>query len=378
MAFTSPYGIGYGLGAIGSGVAQGLLRGQQMAPQLRYENLRNQMLQTQLGNEQAQQQAFSQVNPNQIQPGQQTTPLDQAVNDAQFYIQRLRQSGQGLKANEIEQNMVQLQQKQRNMAVGRAAQEILYGDPNNAKAILNNLGFNIDSVQQGQDGNYNIQAGGQTHTLSPDEISMIAADPSQLPNIFYRKQVLGLRGQAIQQRQEANWNNYQARLQAIQAQKENTQTRAQAQLQSSETTARGRVGAAQASAAGALQRMKLRPDVAANQFMQDELNMTPDESNAVLQQVKQNPKSIDQAVQNAQKSHPDWGANDVIQFRQSLQDAIEPKAPSPGPAPAPRRTGPRVPAVVPLPQDRTKLRRGVVYATPKGNLRFNGTGFDPI
>lgn len=374
MAFTSPYGIGYGLGAIGSGISGGLLRGQEMAPQLRYENLRNQMLQTQLGNEQAQQQAFSQTNPTQIAPSQQTTPLDQPVSNLQFYIQQLRQNGQGLKANELEQNMAELQQKQRNMAVGRAAQEILYGDPNNAKSIMNNLGFNIDSIEQSPDGNFNIKAGGQTHNLSPDEITMIAADPSQLPNIFYRKQMLGLRGQAIQQRREANWNNYQARLQAIEASKENTQTRTQAQLQSAQTAAGGRVGAARVAAAGALERAKLKPDVAANGFMQEQLGMTPDESNAALEQAKQNPKSLDQIVQNAQKAHPEWEANDVIQFRQSLQAGIGGRVA----APAPRRAAPKAPAAVPLPQDRTKLRSGVVYATPKGNLRFNGTGFEPI
>lgn len=334
MAFTSPYGIGYGLGATGAGAAQGLLQGRVLAPQLQYENLRNQMLQTQIGNQQAEQQALSQMNPNQIQPGQQNTPLDQPVSDAQFYIQQLRQRGQGIAANQFEQNLVQLQQKQRGLAVGKAAQEILYGDPQNAKSILNGLGFNIQDIQPQQDGSFNISAGGQSHNLSPDEIAMIAADPSQLPNVFYRKQLLGLRGQAIQQRQEANWNNYQARLQQIQAQRDIAEKRGQYQLESAQTQAGGRIGAARASAAGALERMKLRPDVAAAQFMTDQLGMTPDEANASLQQAKQTPRGIDQVVETAAKQHPEWSANDVVQFRKSISDAMggQPAAP-----PVPRR-----------------------------------------
>lgn len=295
--FGSPISLGYGLGAIGAGIGQGLVRGAQEAPQLGYERLRNQALQTQLTNQQAQQQALSTEAPTP--EGQQDlTPYDKPLRDMEAQMQALRASGQGQKIAEMTPQYVDLSQKQHVAQLGRGAQMLLGPNPKAALPFIKGAGLgdvqdvNVDP----QTGNFTFVApdGSQTQ-LSRQDVANIAADPQHLAQYMAMQNLYGARIQNYQNLGQSRQAETQRKTQAdIWRHMDTTQRIAQSGT-NAEIAAGGRTGAAQITANAAMQRFKNAPQQQAFEYFTDAQNglgLSPDQAYAALSQAKAMTKTV--------------------------------------------------------------------------------------
>lgn len=205
--FGSPFGGGYGLGQVGAGIEQGLLKGQIEAPQLGYEKLRNQALQTQLTNQQAQQQAMSQEAPEQVPTGA-DTPYDQPLANLKTQHDALMKSGQGQAAFKLQQDMLQMASQQHAFQLQEAARSVMGGDYTRAKKLLSGAGMNTRDIKADPDnpGGYIItDENGQpmkVNQLQLQGLAENAQNAGQFANAIamnnYRLGQLGLGQQKLQ------------------------------------------------------------------------------------------------------------------------------------------------------------------------------------
>lgn len=182
MAFTSPISVGYGIGQIGAGIGQGLVRGMQEAPVLQRENLQNQQLGMEVQGQQAANSALSQAAPGEVAQEQQLTPYDNQLQRMNAAATQLEQQGQGLQAQHLRQQAVGLAQQQHSFSVGRAAQALLGPDPNSAIPYIKAAGFGSpQKIDVDANGNFEITgADGHVNQLSRFQVAQMAADPDKV------------------------------------------------------------------------------------------------------------------------------------------------------------------------------------------------------
>lgn len=308
--FGSPITAGYGLGQVGQGITQGMLQGQIQAPQLGYEKLRNQALQTQLANEKAQQEALSQEAPATEEGQQDLTPLDKPVRDMEVQIKALRQAGQGQAVQRMMPEYINIRSQQHLAQIGGAARALLGTNPKAALPYLPAAGFGEVSDITVAPGPVNPASGqptriytftmpdGSSTQMGEQQIAMVAAKPEMMAQLQAQEALYGSRMQDVaskvqhrsameeNKKQQTIWQ-HQDKLKQIEQSGENTQAYAGAKL-----------GAAKITANAATDRFNSTPQQQAFRYYTDRengLGLDPDAAITALTQAKEMTKTVSPA-----------------------------------------------------------------------------------
>lgn len=216
---SGPYGLGFGLGEAGAAIGQGVVNSQIMAPQIRGLNLRNQEMQTEMTNRELQNKALSTTAP---EVGEGASPYDQPLANLSAQYKSLMASGQGLAATKLQQDIVNLGQKQRMYNMGTGIQNMFVGDYDKAKEAMNKAGLHTDKIERDADGNFNIWSSGNPEPVKMDSkhLQAILANPDMMSNILgqqaqqeYFLDRLGLKQQGQKELQEQKGKQAMERLQ---------------------------------------------------------------------------------------------------------------------------------------------------------------------
>ena len=189
---TAPFGLAYGLGAGMAIAPQQMFTRQEQGNQLAMQGLQQQLLQHQVAQQQAEDQAFSQpIAPQmqsitQTQPGfesalaanqtlggmkglggedltlaaptqtvqkpvEYTTPYEKMAYEYGQRADKLARMGFGRSAMALQQQAAQYGQMHQNMALSQAARMASIGNYGDATKMLNGLGMNITGMDQSQD-----------------------------------------------------------------------------------------------------------------------------------------------------------------------------------------------------------------------------------
>lgn len=179
--FGSPITPGYGLGQIGAGISEGLLKGQQEAPILQRENLQNQQLGMEVQGEQAANSALSQPAAGEVPQDQQLTPYDNQIARLNAAASQLEQSGQGLQAAKLRQQALGFAQQQHLQVIKSAAQTLLSANPNAAIPLIKAAGWGEPkSIQRDDQGNLAITGqDGHVAVMTPQQVVNAFENPEQ-------------------------------------------------------------------------------------------------------------------------------------------------------------------------------------------------------
>jgi len=347
-SFGSPFGMGYGLTQIGAGLAQGLRQGQIEAPVLQRERLQNQELQTQVQGQQAANQALSQASPDEVPQDQQLTPYDNQITRLNAAATSLEKSGQGLQANQIRAQALQLAQQQHAFTVGRAAQLALGPDPNKAIPYLKAAGFGEPTKievdpKTGERVFVDPEHPDASIRMSPQDLANIAADPSHLAQSLALQSWYHGRLTQGQERVEQNQQKIEEQAKMNKEKIKNMGDTLLNRLQVAQTNAGGRTGAASIMQAGAMARLQAKPEQALFQALTDQ-GIPVADANSILERTKHpyDPQHLaDSAVVAYMKIHPDAKADELQAFRSAMAGGFAQAQPLLAPAaPAPKKINP--------------------------------------
>ena len=179
-----PYGLGYGLGAIGAGLAHGQLAATMMQPGLQHQQMQNQMSQQQLDEQKALNVAGSIETPA---TGEELTPYDQDINNRAAMIKSLKAQGQGNAARKLQAELTPLAVAQQTHLLGSGAKSIISGQMGEAVTRLNKGGMKVKAITKNPDGTYTFESldGDQPSVLTQQQVLGMAENPKD-----YAQQVM--------------------------------------------------------------------------------------------------------------------------------------------------------------------------------------------
>lgn len=371
-----PYGLGFGLGQAGAGLATGLTQGLALGPQVEQARLQNQMTKMQLGQRQAEAEALQKP----VGAADDTlTPFEAPLAQISHLENAAKAGGDVRAATELMHQKVQLQHQRTSHLLGMGAKAALGGGTQDAMKYLNAAGLGIEGLTRNPDETYNIKFAGQPEQRVPKEfILQVASNPEQMLNQLYQQNyhqgLLGAKAAELElKKQKAT------KYAELQDRKLNQAlTEGAAKRASSERVAQigasGRIGQASITQKGATERFKMAPKNQLFGYLTGDeeeggLGMKPDAAMAQLKSYDQRKPgetsemwAYKQAVRTASSTGRGEDEDYIGKLQQVFMNALpSDEAPAAPGAPAPKSPKPAKAAKVTAPVASKKDTDGNIW-----------------